>query len=79
MPSDIPETIEIDVTELDMGDSVHVEDIELDGDVELVHEVNFTVLTILSGRKVEEELEEELEEGEEAEAPEETAEAPEAE
>jgi len=74
MPSDIPEKIEIDITDLDMGESVHVEDIELEGDVELVHEVNFTVLTVLSGRKAEEK---EAEEGEEeALAEEATAEAP---
>ena len=74
MPSDIPEKIEIDVTDLNMGESVHVQDIELAGDVELVHEVNFTVLTVLSGRKAEDK---EAEEGEEeALAEEATAEAP---
>lgn len=75
IPSDIPKKIEIDVTDLNMGESVHVEDIELEGDVELVHEVNFTILTVLSGRKAEEDKE--AEEGEEeALAEEETAEAP---
>ena len=80
-PTDIPDEIEIDITELDMGESVHVEDITLEGDVELVHDVNFTVLTILAGREEEEEVEEgeEGEEGEVAEGEEETAEAPEAE
>jgi len=78
MPSDIPENIVIDITNLGMGESVHVEDIELEGDVELIHDVNFTVLTVLSGRKAEEE---EAEEGEEEEAAveEETDEAPAAE
>ena len=74
MPSDIPEKIEIDITDLEMGESVHVEDIEMEGDVELVHEVNFTVLTVLSGRKAEEKEGEEGEE--EALAEEATAEAP---
>ncbi len=73
LPNDIPETIEIDITGLDMGESIHVEDVPLAGEVEIPHEVNFTVLTILSGRKVEEEAVEEgeeveLEETEEAEA-----------
>ena len=72
LPDDIPESIEIDITELDMGESVHVEDVPLTGDVEIPHEVNFTVLTILSGRIAEEE--EVAEEGEEAEL-EETEEA----
>ncbi len=78
LPDDIPETIEIDITDLDMGASIHVEDVPLEGDVEIPHEVNFTVLTILSGRKAEEEEvaeegeEAELEEGAEAEAETET-------
>ncbi len=78
LPDDIPEVIELDITELDMGASIHVEDVPLEGDVEIPHEVNFTVLTILSGRKAEEEEvaeegeEAELEEGAEAEAETET-------
>jgi len=64
-PTNIPEVIEIDITDLDIGESVHVEDIELEGDIELVHDVNFTILTVLSIRRTEEE--EEGEEGEEAE------------
>jgi large subunit ribosomal protein L25 len=77
IPSDIPDVIEIDITELDMGESVHVEDITMEGDVELVHDVNFTVLTILAGRE-EEETVAEGEEGEVADSEEETAEAPDA-
>ena len=65
LPSAIPEVIEIDITDLAIGDSVHVEDIEVEGEVELVHDVNFTILTILSIRREEEEEEEEVEEGEE--------------
>lgn len=81
IPTDIPDVIEIDITDMDMGDSVHVEDIPMAGDVELVHDVNFTVLTILAARQEEEEVEE-LEEGEEgelAEGEEETTEEPAAE
>jgi large subunit ribosomal protein L25 len=71
LPDAIPQEITIDITELDVGQSVHVEDIQLGGDVELPHEVNFTVLTILSQKKAEVE---EVEEGEEvAEAAEEEA------
>jgi large subunit ribosomal protein L25 len=62
LPHAIPTVINIDVSQLDVGQSVHVEDIQLGGDVELPHEVNFTVLTILSPKKAEEE---EGEEGEE--------------
>jgi large subunit ribosomal protein L25 len=72
--SDIPDKIEIDITDLGMGESVHVEDVQVEGDVELVHDVNFTILTVLSGRKATEE--EEAEEGEaEAAGEEEGAEA----
>lgn len=51
LPMQIPEVIEIDTTELDIGDAIHVEDIQLEGDVEIPHDVNFTVVTILSSRK----------------------------
>jgi len=67
-PGDIPEEIVIDITELDMGDSVHVEEIPLEGDAEIQADVNYTVLTVLSPKVEEEEVEEEeeeLEEGEE--------------
>jgi len=76
LPLEIPESIEIDITALDIGDSVHVEDISLDGNVEIPADVNFTVLTILSPTKEEEEEEAlEGEEGlEEGEVPEETEE-----
>lgn len=83
LPGEIPEFIEIDITELNIGDSVHVEDVQLEGDIEIPHDVDFTILTILSGKMKEEEVEEEeleedeegVEEGEEAEAEgEETAE-----
>jgi large subunit ribosomal protein L25 len=75
LPSAIPEAFEVDITELDIGDSVHVQEIQLPTDVELPEDVDFTVVTILAP-KVEEEVveEEELEEGEEEEAAEEGAE-----
>lgn len=79
LPNAIPQDITIDITDLDIGNSVHVEDISLEGDVEIPHEVNFTVLTILSPKKAEEEEEveeeEELAEGEEAEVAEATEES----
>jgi large subunit ribosomal protein L25 len=70
-PHEIPKSIEIDITELDLGESVHIEDIPVQGDVEFPHDVNFTVLTIVSGRmkaaSEEEEADAEVE-GEEEEA-----------
>jgi len=61
LPNDIPESVEIDVTDLDAGDSVHIEDISVEG-VDFPADVNFTVLTVLSGK-----VKDEDEEGEEGE------------
>jgi large subunit ribosomal protein L25 len=46
-PGDMPETIVIDTSDLDMGDSVHVSEIDLGADIEIPHEVDFTVLTVV--------------------------------
>lgn len=64
LPAEIPDTIEIDITDLGVGDSVHVEEIPLEGDIEIPAEVNFTVLTILSPKIEAIEVEEEEEEAE---------------
>ena len=69
-PADTPEHIEIDISDLDIGDAVHVEAIDLGESVEIPHEVNFTVITIVPPDAGEEEeelaedetMEEELEE-----------------
>ena len=79
-PADTPDSVQIDITDLAVGDSVHVEDIDLGDDIEIPHEVNFTVITIGAPTVEEEEVEEEeefMEEGEAEAAPdgEETAEA----
>lgn len=58
LPSAIPKAIEVDVTALEIGDVVHVEDIPLDPGVEVPHEVNFTVVTVVGLRPEEEDLEE---------------------
>jgi len=42
----VPENIQIDCSELEMGDSVHIEDITLPEGAEVHHDVNFTVLNI---------------------------------
>ena len=65
LPNAIPQRIEIDITRLEMGQSVHVEDIQAGDNVEIPHEVNFTILTISSQKKAEE-AEAEEEEAEEA-------------
>jgi large subunit ribosomal protein L25 len=80
LPGEIPESITVDISELEIGDSLHVEDITLGGDIEISAEVNFTVLTVTSPKvEVEEEEEIEEEEGEEIEGEEAASEEPEAE
>jgi large subunit ribosomal protein L25 len=75
LPLRIPDSIEVDVTELKIGDSIHVKDIPLESDIEISAEVNFTVVTLLSPKAEEvakpEEAVEAGEEKEEAEAAEE--------
>ena len=48
LPGDIPEAIELDITDLDIGDAIHVEDIKLGDSVEIPADVNFTVVTVVS-------------------------------
>ena len=74
LPTAIPEVIEVDISDLDIGDSIHVEDISLSGDIEILAETNFTVVTILAPKVEEVVEEEELLEGEELEEGEEAAE-----
>jgi large subunit ribosomal protein L25 len=74
-PSKFPQEIVIDITDLEIGDSVHIEEIPTEEGVEFPHEVDFTVLTILSPSAAEPEEEEEEEE-EEIEAGEEAADEP---
>lgn len=64
LPTNIPTAIEIDVTELGIGEVVHIDEVSLPEGVESHHDVNFTVLTVV-GRMAEEVEAEEGEEGEE--------------
>jgi large subunit ribosomal protein L25 len=64
LPTEIPEAFEVDVSDLDIGDAIHLEDIQTVGDIEIVEETNVTVVTVLAP-KVEVEAAEELMEGEE--------------
>lgn len=69
-PNNIPESLEVDVTGMNIGDSLHINEASIDEAIELVDETNFTLVTILSPKAEEEEEveEEEGEEGEETEA-----------
>ena len=65
LQTEITESFEVDETDLDIGDAIHLEDIQTVGNVEIVEETNVTVVTVLAP-KVEVEAVEELVEGEEA-------------
>lgn len=63
-PADIPKNIMIDISDLDIGDAIHVEDIKLEGDMEIPYDVNFAIVTVVSSKMTEEKP---AAEGEEAE------------
>jgi large subunit ribosomal protein L25 len=65
LPTEIPESFEVDVSDLDIGDAIHLEDIQAVGNIEIVAEANVTVVSVLAP-KVEVEAVEEIAEGEEA-------------
>jgi large subunit ribosomal protein L25 len=79
IPSSIPTSFEVEVTALEVGDSLHVSDIMIDEDVEFITDLERTICTVALPKVVEvEEPEEELEEGEEGEEGAELAEGEEA-
>ena len=66
LPTQVPQAIDIDVTELAVGDTVHINEVVAPEGVELVHDVNFTVLTLsIVKAEVEVSEEEDLEAAEE--------------
>ena len=74
VPSKIPESIEIDISHLEIGDSVHVSEVTMAEDVELLTDPGQTACLVSAPRVEEEPEEEELEEGLEGEEGEEGAE-----
>ena len=72
LPADMPDKIEVDITELDIGDALHIGDLDPGANVKLLAEPGLTVVTVVAPKVEEEEvpeeeLEEALEEGEEPE------------
>lgn len=69
LPGDIPEQFDVDISELNIGDSITAESLVLDDEIELITPLDTTLAQVLAPM-AEEELEpavdEELEEGEEA-------------
>jgi large subunit ribosomal protein L25 len=62
LPGKIPDSIVIDISELQVGDVVHVESISPPEGVVIPYDVNFTILTVVAPRVEEEVVEEEEEE-----------------
>jgi len=58
-PMDIPESIVIDVTEMDIMDSVHIEDVVFPEGVTPVFDENYAVAAVVAAQEEEEEVEEE--------------------
>lgn len=72
LPTEIPEHIDIDVTAMVIGDSVHIEDVTMPSGVECLYDTNFSIAAVVSPtleiipEVPEEEVPAELAEGEEA-------------
>jgi len=58
----IPEHIEIDCSNLEIGDNIHIDDITIPEGAEVAHEVNFTVINLAAPKKAEPEPEAAVEE-----------------
>ena len=64
-PKDTPDSVKLDITELEIGDGIHVADIDMGSEIEIPFDTNFTVVTIVPPESAEEEeIEEEAEIGE---------------
>jgi large subunit ribosomal protein L25 len=72
LPGDIPEQFDIDISGLNIGDSISAESMVLEGDIELITPLDTTLVQVLAPM-AEEELEPAAEELEEVEAGEEAA------
>jgi len=67
LPSNIPESIEIDVSKLDLHDSIHVADVTFGEDIEVMVSQELTICAVSVPRVIEETEKEEEGEGEEGE------------
>ena len=65
MPTNIPNSFTIDVTELEVGHSIHVNTLEIEEGVTILHEPEDTIVTVLAPKVEEEPVSEEELEGEE--------------
>lgn len=78
LPTEVPQSIEIDVTELDIGETLTVAALRVPAGVEVTVDAELAVVNVLAQRVLEAEEAAEAEEGEEGEEAAEAAAAPEA-
>lgn len=55
LPSAIPQSIHVNISELDIGDSLYVKDLIVPEDVEVLNDLNEVILTVLSPKADDEE------------------------
>ena len=60
LPFDVPESIQIDISDLGVGDSIHIKDLKVAENIEIPADTNYTILTILSTKSDEKATGEEL-------------------
>jgi len=48
LPADIPNSFEVDVTNLGIGDSIHVSDLAVSENITILHDADETIITIIS-------------------------------
>lgn len=53
LPGKIPDAIDVDITHLDMGHSVHIGELKLPEGVEVPHDVDFAIVSIVAPREEE--------------------------
>ncbi len=58
LPGDVPEAIDVDVSELDIGSAIHVGDLILPEGVVAAQEADLSVVSVVMPKRVEEEVEE---------------------
>jgi len=51
LPKDVPEKVQIDVSHLDLHDSLHVADVKLPANVKAVYKDNYTIATVAATRE----------------------------
>ncbi len=67
LPTNIPNSFSVDVTELEIGHSIHVNTLEIEEGVNILHEDEDTIVTVLAPKVEAEPTEEEIEGEEETE------------